>query len=174
MNSEGQANISDSENKTNEKQFVRTMNHFPKDMVMGEEKERALSVPNQTKDPLSLKFRTKTHSSVERSIDPSFPEKKLDSIILWKVELQQKMRELFKKDKKFTPLYRGSIDGYQLHDIHSKIDGKGETLVIVQSDSHKIFGGFTPIPWNVNGGGKKYMGSSFLFSVRDDESIVKL
>lgn len=71
-------------------------------------------------------------------------------------------------------LYRGSQDGYKLEDLHNKIDGKGKTLVVIKSDTDKVFGGYTPIPWNINGGGKRSKGGSFLFSVRDDDSVVVL
>jgi len=52
----------------------------------------------------------------------------------------------------------------------------GETLSIVLSDTFKIFGGYTPIPWergeDVGKNSRDF--SSFLFSVRDDDTITKL
>ena len=77
-------------------------------------------------------------------------------------------------DSKFTLLYRGSRDGYKFEDIHSKIHNKGKTIVIIKSNTNKVFGGYTPIPWTSNGGGKKAKKTSFLFSVRDNDSVVKL
>ena len=38
----------------------------------------------------------------------------------------------------------------------------------------KVFGGYTDIPWQDNGGCKNGNGNSFVFSLRDDFNFVKL
>lgn len=75
---------------------------------------------------------------------------------------------------KLSLLYRGTRDGFKKDDIERKCYDKGKTLIIIKSDTASLFGGYTPISWNNKGGSRKHDGSSFLFSVRDDDSIVKL
>lgn len=57
--------------------------------------------------------------------------------------------------------------------IGNKIDQKNPTMVLVLSDKKCVFGGYTPIAWSRSGDQKKNDGSSFLFSVRNDNTIVK-
>ena len=47
-------------------------------------------------------------------------------------------------------------------------------MLIKSKDKLKIFGGFTDIAWTNNGGYKSGNGNSFIFSLRDDISFVKL
>jgi len=45
-------------------------------------------------------------------------------------------------------------------------------LIIVKSDTNRIFGGYTPIALK-RGGVRKQDGTSFLFSIRDNNEVVK-
>lgn len=67
---------------------------------------------------------------------------------------------------KFKLLYRGSRDGFRAHNFHSRCDKKGPTVVIIQSDHGKIFGGFAGASWTST---STYVSSqdSFLFSLTD-------
>lgn len=69
---------------------------------------------------------------------------------------------------KFRLLYRGSRDGYTAKAFHQKCDNQGPTLVLVESNHGKIFGGFADAPWTSKG---IYATSdnNFLFSL-DEQS----
>ena len=48
-------------------------------------------------------------------------------------------------------------------------------MLIKSKENQSIFGGFTDIAWTNDGGGyKKGNGNSFIFSLRDDNTFVKL
>ena len=61
-------------------------------------------------------------------------------------------------------LYRGSRDGSNSKDFHSKCDNKGATLCLYKNDKNFIFGGYNPISWDVKGGWIKN-DESFLFTL---------
>ena len=49
---------------------------------------------------------------------------------------------------KWTLLYRGTRDGFEARDFHSKCDGQSNTLTIVKAKgSEFVFGGFTSVSW---------------------------
>lgn len=75
---------------------------------------------------------------------------------------------------KLNLLFRGSYDGYKHEDFAARCHNKGKTLCIIKSDTQKIFGGYTPIPWDPREDAKHFDNTSFLFSIRDDYKIVKL
>jgi len=62
-------------------------------------------------------------------------------------------------------LYQASKDGYSVSTFHSRCDGKGPTLTIVETKSGNVFGGYTYSSWSSSGG---YTASSkgFLFRLR--------
>ena len=59
-----------------------------------------------------------------------------------------------------------TINGNSSLDFHKYCDNKGPTLTLVKTTKNKIFGGFTPLNWE-NEGGKKFdkSGQTFLFSL---------
>jgi hypothetical protein len=57
-----------------------------------------------------------------------------------------KLFEDFKK-KRFTLLWRGSRDGFNPCDFHSRCDGHPNTLTVILDTKGNIFGGFTPVEW---------------------------
>ena len=65
--------------------------------------------------------------------------------------MAKKLEELLKEkdlnDRKWSLLYRGSRDGFQASDFHSRCDHKPNTLTIVKSLNGNIFGGFTSAQW---------------------------
>jgi hypothetical protein len=65
--------------------------------------------------------------------------------------------------KKWNCIFRGSRDGFLSETFHQKCDGKGPTIVIVQSEFWNIFGGFSPISWGKSGNDL----STFLFSLKN-------
>jgi hypothetical protein len=49
--------------------------------------------------------------------------------------------------KRFTPLWRGSRDGFGADDFHGRCDGHAPTLTLIEDTEGNIFGGFTPVEW---------------------------
>jgi hypothetical protein len=65
---------------------------------------------------------------------------------------------------KFSLLYRASRDGNTAAAFHAKCDNKGATIVVVKiTNSEQIVGGYNPIFWSSNTGGKSTR-DSFIFS----------
>jgi hypothetical protein len=75
--------------------------------------------------------------------------------------------------KRFRLLYRGSQDGFQSSNFHSKCDNVPNTLTIIQTTQNFSFGGFTSLPWD---SGNQYKadttGTTFVFSVTNRHHIV--
>lgn len=46
-------------------------------------------------------------------------------------------------------LYSGMRDGFAARDFHSKCDGKGPTLTVVQSEGQQRFGGYSGLSWMI-------------------------
>ena len=66
---------------------------------------------------------------------------KINLLIKW-------IKEKIKKDVISSEMiFRMSKDGDKSEDFHKFCDNQGPTLVIVQTTSNKIFGGFTPLNW---------------------------
>jgi len=63
------------------------------------------------------------------------------------------------------PIYVASYDGDGASDFHDNCDGKGPTVVIVESRTGYVFGGYMDVSWR-SSGGKKKSSSSFLFQLR--------
>jgi len=55
------------------------------------------------------------------------------------------------ENKKFHKLYSGTKDGFDPEDFHKKCDKKGATISIIKTSDKKVFGGYTPIPWESSG-----------------------
>jgi hypothetical protein len=61
--------------------------------------------------------------------------------------VEQKILQLLTDYKDIQLLYKGSEDGFFCKVFHEKCDDQGATLVIIESEHDKIFGGYTDIPW---------------------------
>jgi len=63
------------------------------------------------------------------------------------------------------PIYVASMDGDVSSDFHEKCDGKGPTVVIVETTTGNVFGGYLSVSWKYSG---SYTGAptSFLFQLR--------
>ena len=55
---------------------------------------------------------------------------------------------------KFEKIFIMSNNDSSSTDFHNYCDNKGPTLTIVQTTKNKIFGGYTPLNWDINGGNK--------------------
>jgi hypothetical protein len=51
------------------------------------------------------------------------------------------------REKQFVLLWRGSRDGFNATDFHSRCDGHANTLTLILDTDGNIFGGFTPVEW---------------------------
>ena len=60
-----------------------------------------------------------------------------------------------RKEKEVTLLYRASRDGFSPETFHDKCDNQGPTLTVAESDTGKIFGGYTNLSWRRLLGNKK-------------------
>jgi hypothetical protein len=70
-------------------------------------------------------------------------------------------------------IYKGSKDGYDAKDFHSKCDNQGETITFVLV-GNKVFGGYTDINWS---SGKKKNnrknGKTFIFSFNEQDFTIE-
>ena len=91
----------------------------------------------------------------------------LDSIIL---KGNEKKKEYIDKILEWSGLksmkliYRGTRDGMTSKDFHDKCDNKGKTICLFLNDKGNIFGGYSSIPWERNGG-DKIANDCFLFTL---------
>ena len=75
-------------------------------------------------------------------------------------------KNLNKKIKKYTLIFKASRDGFRAQDFHYKCDGKNNTLTLVETIAGKRFGGFTDAQQDQSGNYKS--GSNgFIFSLDD-------
>ena len=71
-----------------------------------------------------------------------------------------------KKEIKYELIFRMSENGTDSSDFHKYCDNKGSTLTLVKTSEDKIFGGFTPLNWNENGGYYNDLSNqTFIFSL---------
>jgi len=88
-------------------------------------------------------------------------------LVHWKERefLNQYLKPLSKRVGKF-PIYVASMDGDDSTDFHDKCDGKGPTVVIVETTTGNVFGGYTRASWNGGSSDYKRAPTSFLFQLR--------
>jgi polyhydroxyalkanoate synthesis regulator phasin len=72
-------------------------------------------------------------------------------------------------DFKLELLYSALNDGDNTSTFHSKCDGIAPTIIVIQSNYGKRFGGYTALKWDSSGSYVKGNGSNFIFSL-DDKS----
>ena len=71
--------------------------------------------------------------------------KKQEAIINWIKEKTNKNFVYFEK------IFTMSINGSMSKDFHKHCDNEGPTLILVKTTKNKIFGGFTPLDWDMSG-----------------------
>jgi hypothetical protein len=92
----------------------------------------------------------------------------LDSKII--SELPLVLNEFQGKSMKL--LYRGSREGFQASNFHSKCDGIGNTLTFIESSKRSLFGGYTPSAWDSTTRDKYDTTlQSFLFTLKNPHNI---
>ncbi len=89
-----------------------------------------------------------------------------------KNDYERKLLESFIKENDNTIkyiypnlLFKATIDGDTPKDFHKKCDYMGSTLVIIQSDTGRRFGGYSSISWDQTRNGWCNEGVVFLFSL---------
>jgi len=82
--------------------------------------------------------------------------------------LNQLLKPLSKKMAKI-PIYLASKDGDRSVDFHEKCDNKGPTVVIVETTTGNVFGGYTGLSWSRSNGYNRAP-TSFLFQLRPNLS----
>ena len=76
--------------------------------------------------------------------------------------------KLNQKVKQFTVIYRTTLMGGEMRDIHKYIDDKANTILLVRSNNGKKFGGFTTQTWDSKNHYKKD-DKAFVFSINSKE-----
>jgi TLD len=61
-------------------------------------------------------------------------------------------------------------DGFAVADFHKHCDDKGPTLTIIRSSQGFLFGGYSPVPWDVSGTHKTHP-DCFIFTLTNPHSI---
>lgn len=87
--------------------------------------------------------------------------------------MQKKMIDLLDSKAELTLIYRATRDGFDRYNFRKKVINKPNLFIIVLNDDNKVFGGYTPIALQDKFGQYCHNGSSFLYSVRDNNDIVK-
>jgi hypothetical protein len=109
---------------------------------------RHIHIVNLSEDGLSLlsesfdiPFESVLHFAVERITHP--PPLPLDSQVISDIpEIFAEFRR-----KRFSLLWRGSLDGFKAKNFHDRCDGHTNTLTVILDTEGNIFGGFTPLKW---------------------------
>ena len=90
-----------------------------------------------------------------------------------KINLMEMLcKEINKYNIKLNRIYSGINDGFSSKIYHNKCDYKGETITVIKSHLHTIFGGYAGIPWSR---GNKYEDdpNAFLFQLHPNVSVFK-
>ena len=92
-----------------------------------------------------------------------------------------KPNQNFKNLNNIRLLYRGSRDGFKAQNFHDRCNNKGETLVIIKSNTDYIFGGYTEINWDntkwngkvgeQNNARRQGNGNEFVFTLKNPHNI---
>jgi hypothetical protein len=91
---------------------------------------------------------------------------------------EQQLSELLKlceflPNDKWSLLYRGTRDGFDSNDFHSKCDGHANTLTIFKAEqSEFIFGGYTTVAWESCSKSGKWKSdpNAFIFSLTNKDN----
>ena len=108
--------------------------------------EKKLEIKEEEKKKIELSFEVTTLISDNE-------KKLLDDLILENTE------------KKFNLLYRLTRDGEGCSTFHTKCDGKGPTIIIIQTTSGYKFGWYTSINWDNTTNNYKKDELAFIFSL---------
>ena len=142
-------NIKDKKKEKNEEMIIlkNENNELIKEIniLKIENKEFRAKIEEQNKEINELKeFKKEMKSLIEKIYLEKFVIMKEDESNMIFIEIENKINKKIKYIKK---LYQATIDGGDSEIFHKKCDNIPNTLVIIESEGHRRFGGFTPIPW---------------------------
>jgi hypothetical protein len=78
------------------------------------------------------------------------------------------------RGKQFSLLWRGSRDGFGSRDFHRRCHGHANTLTLIEDTDGNIFGGFTPVEWDlpwISMSKADPSGKSFLFTLKNPHNV---
>jgi hypothetical protein len=84
--------------------------------------------------------------------------------------------------KQLRLLWRGTRDGFGGRDFHSRCDGHGNTLTVIEDTNGNIFGGYTPLAWEsrerTGNGSNRYKSDesleSWLFTLKNPQNTAPM
>ena len=76
--------------------------------------------------------------------------KDIDSLILRDKEDLRFFKHKILGSAKSNLVYRGSRDGFLASNFHQNCDGVSNTIVLIQNENDRIFGGYTSVKWSSN------------------------
>jgi len=108
------------------------------------------------------------HESLFYKLD-GLREKLNKSIVLNADQMDELMKLCgFKRNQKFSLLYRATLDGFSANAFHLKCDNHINTLTIIKTVDSYVFGGYTEAAWSSRDSFKADS-NAFLFSLINDE-----
>jgi hypothetical protein len=78
------------------------------------------------------------------------------------------------REKAFRLLYRGSRDSFGANDFHRQCNGHSNTITLISTKNHCIFGGYTPLTWSsrdTNNNSTDSTLSSFVFTIKNPHNL---
>ena len=110
-------------------------------------------------ESILLEMKDKIRAAIEASIDNTLPKiwsrppAHAESEILSSQHKEQVREWLAEdpeyggKDVKLHLLYRGSRDGWEPSQFHSRCDNKGPTVTVIKTTAGYLFGGYADLSW---------------------------
>ncbi|KAJ5066320.1 hypothetical protein M0811_13699 [Anaeramoeba ignava] len=141
-------------------------------------------IPNQISEKL-IQFQKLQENENEKELNQFIEKEKsfifktrftFQSEIIQEVEHINKLKEWINDNEFFFKIKLGfsaKRDGFDCKNWHSKVDGKGKTLVIIKTEDNFIFGGFTQVGWTTDRSKwreeDRRDSNAFIFSLRNDK-----
>ncbi|KAJ5075500.1 pep-cterm sorting domain-containing protein [Anaeramoeba ignava] len=137
-------------------------------------------IPNQISEKL-IQFQKLQENENEKELNQFIEKEKsfifktrftFQSEIIQEVEHINKLKEWINDNEFFFKIKLGfsaKRDGFDCKNWHSKVDGKGKTLVIIKTKDNFIFGGFTQVGFKYSQNGYINDPNAFIFSLRNDK-----
>lgn len=72
---------------------------------------------------------------------------------------------------KLTKAFVAAENGWTHEDFHNIVDGNGPTLTIIKNTVGYVFGGYTDIAWQNDGGDQHGDGNSWQFFFKDGKAV---
>ena len=126
----------------------------------------------KTKINVNLFNNRNTTNNNDNNIDIEINNSKIiNELNIEKIEfVKHKIKSLFNENSfKFKMLYSASKDGDSSFKFHELCDNNNNTLILVNTETNNIFGGFANKTWNSMELGRKKDSKSFLFSINNQK-----